>query len=261
MKLLILDSSSLIRDPEILSLGDATMYFVVPSGIIPKLSRKRGLSALIESAAQVGALRIQETNSTDNQALLEAARKLQAEGEEAIIVTESREVQKTAKSSEIRAITIKECWRLLKDKRFNEELAKSARKLARRERLSSAIESLAGFALYKLAGLAWEERATLAKTANVWVTLIIILGAGIFLYCLRARFRLTYAILEFLAGFATAASVFYPSFDYTALDAIALLKILGGLYVMVRGQDNLAKALQGTRFENGWKKFSGEPIA
>ena len=74
----------------------------------------------------------------------------------------------------------------------------------------------------------------------------------------RSRYRLYYGIVEFFAGFFTALNVFRPTnFDYSKLEIFALFQILGGLYIMVRGLDNVAQGVRGTDTEPTWKKIFG----
>lgn len=49
--------------------------------------------------------------------------------------------------------------------------------------------------------------------------------------------------------------VFFPNFDYSKLGAVEVIQVLGGLYVMVRGLDNVGKGTEGTRLEQFWKKI------
>jgi rRNA-processing protein FCF1 len=261
MRLFVLDSSSLRRDPGILSLEKSDVRFVVPSGILTELNRGEAIPALIQEAVGLGTATIKETVTFGERAVLEAAHALQKEGREVVVVSEDREIRRFVGSFGIKVENSKECREDLQGSGVNIELEKSAKKIPRGERIGLILQSLGGFVLNYLAHLVWDKRSLITKSANVWGTLLLILASGILLYCLRSRFRLTYAVLEILIGFATAASVFYPSFDYKALDALALLRILGGLYIMVRGQDNISKALEGTRFEQRWKKFSGESLA
>lgn len=46
------------------------------------------------------------------------------------------------------------------------------------------------------------------------------------------------------------ARVFWPKFDYTTLGAADYLQILAGIYVMVRGLDNIQKGSKGTIAES-----------
>ena len=62
---------------------------------------------------------------------------------------------------------------------------------------------------------------------------------------------------EFLVGVMLTYYVFFPTFSYAALTVVEGIQIIGGLYVMVRGLDNVSKGVEGTRFEQSWKKLFG----
>ncbi len=90
---------------------------------------------------------------------------------------------------------------------------------------------------------------------NVWGTLILIPITGILLYFIREKFRLFYGLTELLVGCYTALSVFFPTFSYGNLLVSDWLRILGGLYIIVRGMDNTGKGLESTKYIYYWKKI------
>ena len=108
--------------------------------------------------------------------------------------------------------------------------------------------------------IAWFNIQLIVSTLRVWGTVALVVISGIFLYWLRGRFRLPYGITEICVGVLMATKVFYPSFDYGQIQPSELLQILAGVYIMVRGLDNLGKALRGTRVASLWQNFSGEKI-
>lgn len=85
---------------------------------------------------------------------------------------------------------------------------------------------------------------------NIWGTLAALFCCGIAAYVFRARKRLLYGVFEFTFGFIFAARVFWPQFDYAALTPTDYLQILAGVYVMVRGLDNVQKGSRGTVAES-----------
>ena len=106
--------------------------------------------------------------------------------------------------------------------------------------------------------LAWEHPEEIVRTVTVWGTFAALAIVGTCLYALRGRFRLTYGVAESTIGFVTAAKVFAPTFNFGTVDWRDLLSILAGLYVVVRGLDNVGKALEATSYESAWRRFSGE---
>jgi hypothetical protein len=73
----------------------------------------------------------------------------------------------------------------------------------------------------------------------------VILGAGLALYAIRARFPVGYGVGELVIGSLATINVFFPTFDDQGLNRAAWLQVLAGLYVMVRGLDNIGEGLEG----------------
>ena len=56
-------------------------------------------------------------------------------------------------------------------------------------------------------------------------------------------------------GLVAALRVFWPAFDYANMSGLSVLQVLGGLYIMVRGLDNVGKGLVGTRLGSRWDQL------
>lgn len=87
--------------------------------------------------------------------------------------------------------------------------------------------------------------------ANVpsWLVVIIILAFGFLFFWWQENKRLSYGVFEFVVGFTVAILPIFVSKSnaFNLVDLDQNFKILGGLYIMVRGQDNIVKALKGTK--------------
>lgn len=95
-------------------------------------------------------------------------------------------------------------------------------------------------------------------TINVWGTIILMIFLGVALFIFREKQRLSYGVFEFLSGIAVIIFVFYPDFTLPKnYSADIFIKIIGGLYVMVRGQDNILKSLQGKKLGAWIKRKTG----
>lgn len=91
----------------------------------------------------------------------------------------------------------------------------------------------------------------IAAALHIWGMLLLFLIIGIALFFWREKLKFSYGLFEFLAGFITILIALMPSnFDFKTIivDPELELKILGGLYIMVRGQDNIVKGLKGTKY-------------
>ncbi len=71
---------------------------------------------------------------------------------------------------------------------------------------------------------------------------------AIFLFIFRERQRISYGILEFGVGLTSIILIFYPSFNLEniSFDFSFGIKYIGGIYIMIRGLDNVVKGLSKT---------------
>lgn len=85
---------------------------------------------------------------------------------------------------------------------------------------------------------------------NIWGTIILIIISGILLFIFREKQRLSYGVFEFLIGIFSIYILFSNvNFNYDKINfSIDFnIRLIGGLYIMVRGQDNIVKALKNTK--------------
>jgi len=100
--------------------------------------------------------------------------------------------------------------------------------------------------------------STVIASINVWGTIIVTLVLGVILFILREKQRLAYGIFEFSIGVLSIIILFYGShFDYSEINFSMdfNLKIAAGLYIMVRGQDNMVKAIKDSKLGLKLKRF------
>jgi hypothetical protein len=79
-------------------------------------------------------------------------------------------------------------------------------------------------------------------------SLAAISATGLLLYLLRSYYRQAYGFTEIFFGVWFALRVLAFSLSQSQSSASVLLQIFGGLYVVVRGVENLGKGMHGTRF-------------
>lgn len=106
--------------------------------------------------------------------------------------------------------------------------------------------------IFGTAFFAFKYRQELSGTLSIWGTALATLIIGTLFYAYRQRGRLSYGVFEFLFGWAAALQVFWPNFDYGSLEIEKIIQIVAGLYVMVRGLDNIGKGVEKTKFEAHW---------
>ena len=93
------------------------------------------------------------------------------------------------------------------------------------------------------------------STISTWGTLVTLPIVGIALYWYRQKYRLSYGLFEYFVGLMMTYYVFFPSFNYASLTALEGIQIIGGVYVMVRGLDNISNGIEGSRFDLLWKRL------
>jgi hypothetical protein len=193
-------------------------------------------------------------------ALLSSSR---ADHSDVLVVVQDRNLAEDASKAAIPAVTaegfrglIGEAVRRDSDARRATEQAAAKAAEKHRKRLVGSV--LGGLVAGALGFLAARNLDRVVANISVWGTCALILGAGLALYAVRGRFRVGYGVGEFVIGSLATINVFFPTFDYQGLNRAAWLQVLAGLYVMVRGLDNVGKGLEGSSSAAIWRLYSGE---
>lgn len=88
-------------------------------------------------------------------------------------------------------------------------------------------------------------------TINIWGTIVLVLFIGVMLFVFREKQKFSYGVFEFLVGVLTIILIFRNEhFDFEKIEFTLdfNIRLLAGLYIMVRGQDNIVKSLKDTKF-------------
>lgn len=89
------------------------------------------------------------------------------------------------------------------------------------------------------------DAGTILKTGIILFSVV----GGPMLYFMRCRKLLYYAGIETAVGFTVALIVIWNDLWTTQ----TILQLIGGLYIIVRGMDNIDKATEGDPFNVGWR--------
>lgn len=98
----------------------------------------------------------------------------------------------------------------------------------------------------------------IASKINVWGTIILTVLLGVVLFIFREKRRLEYGVFEILVGVASIYLIFdSDKFDYSKIHFTPdfSIKVAAGLYIMVRGQDNVVKAIKNTKLGVKLQKY------
>jgi rRNA maturation endonuclease Nob1 len=102
---------------------------------------------------------------------------------------------------------------------------------------------------------AFRHISEIISAFHVWGFFSGILLLGVLFYWLREHVQLTYGVVEYVIGASTTYYVLFQKHSPWQFGYSDAFGILGGLYVMVRGLDNVGKGFVGTRIEPFWKRI------
>lgn len=83
------------------------------------------------------------------------------------------------------------------------------------------------------------------------VVVISVMGTG--LYAIRGRWPQLYGLIEIGMGLLLT----YDAASQVKNPSAAYLKVVAGLYVIVRGWDNLARFVKTTKYKDRWQRWFG----
>lgn len=281
MKNIILDTNIILRRPKVLGLRTPDLRILVPLDVVQELNfrafqRRQSFDKridLIEKASLEGTISIINTDlplftkyldqvrisklAGADVAITTLALQLLEAGHEVIIATQDKEISRFADQNGIQVLSEADIDLLLNDFVEPSNLNNSGGSIQteivsyeKSEKWKFIRGILLGVAMSAVANLTYNYIGLIIKTINIWGTIFAILLTGILLFIFREKNRLSYGVAEFFVGVAAIILLFQPaSFDFSNIDVNLDfgIKLLGGLYIMVRGQDNIVKALRDTK--------------
>ena len=273
----LLDTNAVLQVPEVLAAA-RQRKLLIPKSVLAKLAtlnRERSrkvVGALVNDAIAAGAEVVETPRHIHCEPLaadlaahrltrgaMEVARTAigLAEGGKAVcVVTLDKPLGDFLATRKIRSLPPAAFLKEGKSETADAALLTSAKSYAAGRNRYLAINATVGALGALGAGIVYFNAAYLLSTISVWGTVVILPLLGVLLFWYRQRYRLSYGVFEFLVGVMMAYFVFLPSFDLKTLGVIQGLQILGGLYVMVRGLDNVGQGIEeGTRLETLWNRL------
>lgn len=267
---IILDTNIVLRYPKILGIRVPKTSLVITSGVIEELNEttkkvniEEGFFMLIDMAEKGGNISIFNSDLPEvlvyeekiknvfgkvDKSLISTALFFKNQGEKVKIATLDREVQNVARINSIDIITNEELKQLFSDDiEQTKPLSEDIKKFENSQRTSSLLSVLTGSLVTAIAIKGYDNLPIIISTINIWGTILLIIFLGILLFVLREKQRLSYGVFEFLIGITAIILLFEPSnfnFESIEFNMDFSVKLLGGLYIMVRGQDNIVKSLK-----------------
>lgn len=280
----LLDTNVLISRPRLLARRDAAERFLIPVAAIDQLSsRGNGTNAgplrrVLSAASESGVELIDSPKTPDpvlptspefrldtyDLAILGTLLALQSDvARKVCLVTQDRLLLKAAAEIGLEAISLDELQQAL-------DRVQAANEAPVNPKVEQQVESYEAFERSNIrkaigigviaAGLAAIVRYTYQEIFFVFAaTPGLLIGSaallcGALLYWFRQRFRTSYGMVEALIGAWISVNAFPLN---STLDIAVGLQVLGGLYVIVRGLDNVGNGLKGTRYELNWRRIFG----
>ncbi|MFJ5448983.1 PIN domain-containing protein [Pectobacterium carotovorum] len=273
----IIDTNVLLQHPQILSRA-GNRKLVIPRAVMNELSYRgksnkwSDIADLVASSIPAGVHIVEAPEKLKND-LFQSDRNAQRltgadfdiariaisyaerQGEEVpCVVTNDRALSYFLASRKITSMTGLEFINESKDDFLNKEIEEKAEKaVSSQKRYLIASFSLGALASL-VANIVYSNIELLVSTITVWGTMVGLPVLGLILFWYRENFRLSYGAFEFCIGVIMSYYVLFPTFDYSSLGVKEGIQILGGLYAMVRGLDNIGKGVIGTRLETLWLK-------
>lgn len=274
----ILDTSALLQHPEILSRA-GSRKLVIPEAVLHELSfrgregARSGIASLIAQASERGAKIVPSPSTLKNDLLASDRNAQRLNGADidiariaidyaekllpsaVCVVTSDRALAMFLSSRGIRATSGSEFLAEAAADPPDAELQGSATKFVNLQWRHLTASLVVGALGSLIANLGYSKFSYLVSTISVWGTVVALPCLGVFLFWYRQKYRLSYGVFEFIVGVMMTYYVFFPNFSYAALNVVEGIQILGGLYVMVRGLDNVSKGVEGTRVEPFWQRI------
>lgn len=275
---IILDTSIIIRQPRILGLKSNDFKFHIPVSVIDELSKNsnRGNYSfeerrkILNQGLQEGTISLlgegtpgfqNEIRSNLNTklsnadlAILYYAKLYKEKNIDVAIATLDKEIIRQALESNIKVLSEIDInnisSKFIEPKEINSSVQSSIVEYEKKEKRTLIFGIFFGVIISFLSIYIYKNIGLIYSSINIWGTIILTLLSGIMLFIFREKYRLSYGVLEFLVGVFSIIIVFKSqNFNFEKIDFNndLNLKLLGGLYIMVRGQDNIMKSIKETK--------------
>lgn len=256
--LYILDAGAIVQRPEILAHAGAG-DLLIPQAAIDDIAdrEERGLSGdlerLLDRAIEAGAVVAPPTDGD----MAELALKCVAENgpENVRVVTTDRRLIRLLASKGVTSIGVKKLLSEQATAPSDAGLERAARRIVSAQRRNLAFGFAIAIVATVLAVLVVRNHQLIFHTAPNWIVPIALLAAGLLFFWWRERARLSYGLFEVMIGLLISSQSIVMLPATYELSTAKSIQLVGGLYVMVRGLDNIDRSVEGTRFGDWWRRL------
>lgn len=275
----VLDSSAIVHNPEILAFA-RTARLEIPAGVLEEIrSRedkwlKKTISGHLRQALDAGVTVLERPVASTlvrlagplsarlspvDQEIAAAALMHKEYAKQVCVVTTDKGLVSFLEGVGVRSCNPGEFLQEQKSRppKADEALMTSAEVVSKTQRQYLNASFAGGAALASVVFVAYLNAGWLLNTIPAWGPFLVAPALGFGLFAIRQRARLAYGSAELLVGIGMSAHVVFPPFDYAAVDMKVSLQFIAGLYVIVRGLDNIGVGIKGTKHEGLWNGIFG----
>ena len=191
--------------------------------------------------------------------VVEVAQQCAREDKDTILASEDADVVRMANHLGIKTMHLSQLRQYLSSAvSINKEIENQAAIFSRAQKHYMVVSLVISLGVVASLVLVAYEFQSFVNTISIGGTVFLVIVAASLAYFSRSRYPICYGVVEILIGIAATIRVFWPDFDYSHVSQADILTIAGGIYIMVRGQDNLGRGLTRTRWGTIWKRYSGD---
>lgn len=256
--LYILDSGAIVQRPEILAHA-AAGDLLIPEAVVDDIRdrRDRGLrndlEGLLERAIEAGAVVAPAADGGTAELALKCAEENGA-GNVRVVTTDRRLAQLMA-SKGVSSIGGNQLLAELSTASSDAGIEQAARRIVSAQHRYLAVSAAIAVATTGLAILVVRNHQLIFHTAPDWIVPIALLLAGLLFFWWRERDHLSYGLFEVMIGLLISSQSIVTLPSPYELSTAKSIQLVGGLYVMVRGFDNIDRSIEDTRLGGWWKRL------
>lgn len=256
--LYILDSGAIVQRPEILAHA-AAGDLLIPEAVVDDIRGRqdRGLrgdlQGLLDRAIEVGAVVAPSADGGTAELAVKCAGEGGA-GNVRVVTTDRRLVQLLAAKG-VTSVGTNRLLAELSTASADTGIEQAARRIVSAQRRYLSAGLAIAIVATALAILVVLNHQLIFHTAPDWMVPIGLLLAGLLFFWWRERDHLSYGLFEVMIGLLISSQSIVTLPAPYELSTAKSIQLVGGLYVMVRGFDNVDRNIEDTRLGGWWKRL------
>lgn len=253
--LYILDYGAVVQRPEILAHA-AAGDLLIPEAVVDDIRgrRERGLRGdlqdLLDRAIEAGAVVAPSTDGGTAELALKCAGEGGA-GNVRVVTSDGRLVRLLA-TKDVASISADHFLAELATASADTGIELTARRIVSAQRRLLAGGLAIAIAATGLAIFIVLNHQLIFHTAPDWIVPIALLLAGLLFFWWREHDHLSYGLFEVMIGLLISSQSIVTLPAPYELSTAKSIQLMGGLYVMVRGFDNIDRSIEDTRLGGWW---------